>query len=130
MVGASIKVGELVGCGMDHAVNFLHCIISEHRDADIRAQLGKSPTLIELNKFIPKNCAAIGSFAKFPMYENNFGWGRPIGVRSGWANKFDGKMSVYPGREGNGSEDIEICLLPQTMSTLESDPEFLFPCSR
>ncbi|KAL6273021.1 hypothetical protein ACE6H2_023713 [Prunus campanulata] len=25
------------------------------------------------------------------MYENNFGWGRPLAIRNGRANKFDGK---------------------------------------
>ncbi|GLJ39665.1 hypothetical protein SUGI_0810890 [Cryptomeria japonica] len=129
MVGTSIKAGELLGRGMGHAADLLHCIISGHQDANIRAQLGKAPTLIEMDKFIPKNCVSVGSSARFPMYENDFGWGRPIGVRSGWVNKFDGKMSAYPRREGGGSVDIEICLLPQTMSALESDPDFLFSCS-
>ncbi|KAM3344924.1 putative acetyltransferase like [Capsicum galapagoense] len=67
----------------------------------------------------------MGSSPRFPMYDNDFGWGRPVAVRSGRANKFDGKISAFPGREGGGSVDLEVILSPETMEGLESDPEFM-----
>ncbi|KAF8775290.1 hypothetical protein HU200_004696 [Digitaria exilis] len=68
----------------------------------------------------------MGSSNRFPMYEgNDFGWGRAIAVRSGRANKFDGKMSAFPGRAGDGSVDIEVCLPPETMAALLRDDEFM-----
>lgn len=68
----------------------------------------------------------VGSSNRFPMYEgNDFGWGRPLAVRSGRANKFDGKMSAFPGRAGDGSVDIEICLEPDTMAALLRDAQFM-----
>ncbi|XP_022871493.1 uncharacterized acetyltransferase At3g50280-like [Olea europaea var. sylvestris] len=67
----------------------------------------------------------MGSSPRFPMYENDFGWGRPVAVRSGQANKFDGKISAFPGREGGGSVDFEVILASETMAGLESDPEFM-----
>ncbi|XP_009799023.1 putative acetyltransferase At3g50280 [Nicotiana tabacum] len=67
----------------------------------------------------------MGSSPRFPMYDNDFGWGRPIAVLSGRANKFDGKISAFPGREGGGSVDLEVVLAPETMDGLESDPEFM-----
>ncbi|KAL6509321.1 hypothetical protein OROGR_022631 [Orobanche gracilis] len=67
----------------------------------------------------------MGSSPRFPMYDNDFGWGRPVAVRSGRANKFDGKISAFPGREGGGSIDLEVVLAPETMAGLESDPEFM-----
>ncbi|KAF7148761.1 hypothetical protein RHSIM_Rhsim03G0140800 [Rhododendron simsii] len=67
----------------------------------------------------------MGSSPRFPMYDNNFGWGRPVAVRSGRANKFDGKISAFPGREGGGSVDLEVVLAPETMAGLESDSEFM-----
>ncbi|XP_048565234.1 protein ENHANCED PSEUDOMONAS SUSCEPTIBILITY 1-like [Triticum urartu] len=68
----------------------------------------------------------MGSSNRFPMYEgNDFGWGRPLAVRSGRANKFDGKMSAFPGRSGDGSVDIEVCLAPDTMAALLRDDEFM-----
>ncbi|XP_057788691.1 uncharacterized acetyltransferase At3g50280-like [Salvia miltiorrhiza] len=67
----------------------------------------------------------MGSSPRFPMYDNDFGWGRPVAVRSGRNNKFDGKISAFPGREGGGSVDLEVILAPETMAGLESDPEFM-----
>nr|XP_043616664.1 protein ENHANCED PSEUDOMONAS SUSCEPTIBILITY 1-like [Erigeron canadensis] len=67
----------------------------------------------------------MGSSPRFPMFDNDFGWGKPVAVRSGWANKFDGKISAFPGREGGGSVDLEVVLSPETMAGIESDPEFM-----
>ena len=51
--------------------------------------------------------------------------GKAVAVLSGCANKFDGKVTSYPDREGGGSIDVEFCLLLGTMSALESDLEFM-----
>ncbi|XP_057429626.1 uncharacterized acetyltransferase At3g50280-like [Lotus japonicus] len=67
----------------------------------------------------------MGSSPRFPMYDNDFGWGRPLAVRSGGANKFDGKISAFPGKDGGGAVDLEMVLAPQTMARLECDPEFM-----
>jgi hypothetical protein len=58
------------------------------------------------------------------MYGCDFGWGPPLAPRSGRANKFDGKASLYPGREGGGSIDAEVVLTPEHMALLEQDDEF------
>lgn len=71
----------------------------------------------------------MGSSPRFPMYDNDFGWGRPVAVRSGGANKFDGKMSAFPGRKGGGAVDVEVVLAPETMALLESDAEFMLYAS-
>ncbi|CAI0450376.1 unnamed protein product [Linum tenue] len=67
---------------------------------------------------------ALSSSPRFDVYGNDFGWGKPVAVRSGSGNKFDGKLTVYPGVE-NGSVDVEICLSPETAARLESDTEFM-----
>ena len=59
------------------------------------------------------------------MYGNEFGMGKALCVRSGYASKFDGKVTSYPGREGGGSIDLEMCLPAQVMTALESDDEFM-----
>ena len=59
------------------------------------------------------------------MYGNEFGMGKGVAVRSGYANKFDGKVKSYSGHKGGGSIDLELCLSPDTMSALESDEEFM-----
>ncbi|XP_076924614.1 uncharacterized protein LOC143587111 [Bidens hawaiensis] len=67
----------------------------------------------------------MGSSPRFPMFDNDFGWGKPVAVRSGRANKFDGKISAFPGRADGGSVDLEVVLCPETMVELELDPEFM-----
>uniref|UniRef100_A0A803R953 BAHD acyltransferase n=2 Tax=Cannabis sativa TaxID=3483 RepID=A0A803R953_CANSA len=67
----------------------------------------------------------MGSSPRFNKYGCEFGMGKAIAVRSGYANKFDGKVSCYPGRDGGGSIDLEICLKPEFMCALESDEEFM-----
>ncbi|KAL1290321.1 hypothetical protein HN51_058783 [Arachis hypogaea] len=71
----------------------------------------------------------MGSSPRFPMYDNDFGWGKPVAVRSGAANKFDGKMSAFPGRDGGGSVDLEVVLAPDAMAALECDDEFMLYAS-
>ncbi|GLT49897.1 hypothetical protein SLA2020_234210 [Shorea laevis] len=40
------------------------------------------------------------------------------------ANKFDGKISAFLGKERNGAVDLEVILAPETMTRLENDVEF------
>ncbi|CAN1166979.1 Uncharacterized acetyltransferase At3g50280 [Linum perenne] len=61
---------------------------------------------------------------RFDAYGVDFGWGKPVAVRSGWGNKYDGKVTVYPGAEA-GSMDFEICLSPDSFDRLRSDSEFM-----
>ncbi|XP_050384783.1 uncharacterized acetyltransferase At3g50280 [Argentina anserina] len=84
----------------------------------------KNPRVFPLGNFDGASMT-MGSSPRFPMYDNDFGWGRPLAVRSGRANKFDGKISAFPGRDGAGTVDLEVVLAPGTMSLLESDLEFM-----
>ncbi|KAK9270691.1 hypothetical protein L1049_026273 [Liquidambar formosana] len=67
----------------------------------------------------------MGSSPRFNKYGIEFGLGKAVALRSGYGNKFDGKVSSYPGYEGGGSVDLEVCLLPDSMGALESDKEFM-----
>jgi hypothetical protein len=44
-----------------------------------------------------------------------------VAVRSGNANKYNGKVSLFPGREGGGGIDTEVELTPENMAALEQD---------
>lgn len=66
-----------------------------------------------------------GGSHRFDMYGPEFGLGRAVAVLMGYGNKAHGKVTANPGREGRGSVDLEICLRPQIMSTLEADEEFM-----
>ncbi|KAH9312276.1 hypothetical protein KI387_027311, partial [Taxus chinensis] len=65
------------------------------------------------------------SFARFEVYQNDFGWGKPVRVINGCNNKFDGMVNICPGKDEAGSVDVDIALLPQKMNLLECDAEFL-----
>ncbi|XVF59385.1 hypothetical protein PTKIN_Ptkin07bG0271500 [Pterospermum kingtungense] len=73
---------------------------------------------------ITGNRVATSSSPRFNVYGNDFGWGRPIAVRSGLGNKFDGKITVFCGAE-EGSIDIEACFLAETLDAMADDQEFM-----
>ncbi|CAI0411027.1 unnamed protein product [Linum tenue] len=101
--------------------------VSAYDDAKVRSVVSEweaSPLCFPLGN-LDGASMTMGSSPRFPMYDNDFGWGRPLAVRSGKANKFDGKMSAFPGRDGSGSVDLEIVLSPETMDAIESDREFM-----
>ncbi|CAN1176050.1 Uncharacterized acetyltransferase At3g50280 [Linum perenne] len=71
-----------------------------------------------------KGGMGLSSSPRYDVYGNDFGWGKPVAVRSGAGNKIDGKVTVFPGVE-EGSIDVEICLWPETAERLGRDSEFM-----
>ncbi|CAN0909648.1 BAHD acyltransferase DCR [Linum grandiflorum] len=101
--------------------------VSAYNDATVRrvvSEWEENPRCFPLGN-LDGASMTMGSSPRFPMYDNDFGWGRPLAVRSGKANKFDGKMSAFPGREGGGTVDLEVVLSPETMDAIEADEEFM-----
>ncbi|KAI5019238.1 hypothetical protein ZWY2020_044126 [Hordeum vulgare] len=127
-VATTATVAELASHDLGWAAARLHATVVAHEDGAIRqaaADWEAAPRCFPLGN--PDGAAlTMGSSPRFPMYDgNDFGWGRAVAVRSGRANKFDGKMSAFPGQAGDGSVDVEVCLAPDTMGRLLSDDEFL-----
>ncbi|KAJ8753753.1 hypothetical protein K2173_000007 [Erythroxylum novogranatense] len=121
------SVGELLSRELSYGAELLHRNVVAHGDGTVRKGIAAwedEPRLFPLGNFDGASIT-MGSSPRFPMYDNDFGWGLPLAVRSGRANKFDGKISAFPGREGNGSVDLEVVLAPETMDGLESDGEFM-----
>ncbi|KAG5042683.1 hypothetical protein AAZX31_03G070400 [Glycine max] len=120
-------VGEILSRDLRFCADLLHRNVVAHDDATVRRGIEdweSAPRLFPLGNF-DGAMITMGSSPRFPMYDNDFGWGRPVAIRSGKANKFDGKISAFPGREGNGSVDLEVVLAPATMAGLENDMEFM-----
>ncbi|KAG5532521.1 hypothetical protein RHGRI_026968 [Rhododendron griersonianum] len=65
----------------------------------------ENPKLPKCGAF-PKNGLVTTSS---PRFGNDFGWGKPVAVRSGSANKIDGTTALFPGAE-EGSIDVVVCL--------------------
>ncbi|KAI3473161.1 hypothetical protein Pfo_030453 [Paulownia fortunei] len=126
-IPTTATVGELLSNDLSWGADRLHQNVVAHDDATVRRGVKdweSNPRLFPLGNF-DGAMITMGSSPRFPMYDNNFGWGRPLAVRSGRANKFDGKISAFPGPEGNGSVDLEVVLAPDTMAGLENDLEFI-----
>lgn len=126
----TIRAGELLrnAGGIMFALNLLQETI-ETAQRDERIRLGIEEWMENPNLVFGQgvtNGIQIGSSPRFPVYESDFGFGRPVCVRSGAGNKCDGKITLFPGKEADGiSVDAEICLSPSAMHILTSDPQFL-----
>ncbi|XP_050365710.1 uncharacterized protein LOC126784279 [Argentina anserina] len=121
-----IKAGELLDHGLGWAAWRLHQAVLNLTDQELKRFLDgwlKSPVVFSIQFFDPFS-VMMGSSPRFDMYRNEFGMGKAVALRSGYANKFGGKVSSFQGREP-GSIDLEVCLPPEVMRTLESDDEFM-----
>ncbi|KAL0382099.1 UNVERIFIED_CONTAM: BAHD acyltransferase DCR [Sesamum calycinum] len=121
--------GDVLGKDLRWCAEQLNKNVLAHGNATVRKYVEdweKDPRCFPLGNF-DGAMITMGSSPRFPMYDNDFGWGRPVAVQSGRANKFDGKISAFPGRDGSGSGsvDLEVVLAPETMAGLLSDPEFM-----
>ncbi|KAH8492354.1 hypothetical protein H0E87_021789 [Populus deltoides] len=87
-------------------------------------QFERSPKIFQF-KDAGVNCVSVGSSPRFPVYEVDFGWGKPETVRSGINNRFDGMVYLYRGKSGGRSIDAEISLEAGAMERLEEDKEFV-----
>ncbi|XP_068642756.1 uncharacterized acetyltransferase At3g50280 [Aristolochia californica] len=127
VVSATTTIGELLSKDLGWAAWLLHLSVIGHSDGVVREMVNKwleAPHIYNLSMFDP--CSVMmGSSPRFDLYSCEFGCGKAVAARSGYANKFDGKVSAYPGREGGGSVVLEICLPPESMALLESDSQFM-----
>ncbi|TVU43759.1 hypothetical protein EJB05_10251, partial [Eragrostis curvula] len=64
------------------------------------------------------------------VFGNDFGWGKPLAVRSGSGNKADGKATVFEGPQGGGSMWLEVCIAPDALARLVADEEFMEAVSK
>ncbi|RZC66905.1 hypothetical protein C5167_010596 [Papaver somniferum] len=127
-VCGTTTVGELLEHGIGWAALIVHKIIKEHTDEKIRGlreQWMKKPLIHQTEPFFSVPIVHMGSSPRFDVYGCDFGLGTPVAARSGFANKFDGKVTSYRGLTGTGSVMLEVCLPPESMSALESDQEFM-----
>lgn len=121
-------IGELLGNGLGWAAWRLHQGVINRTDQETRKWVrswAESPSIVQQGA--PDDCfrISVGSSPRFNMYGNEFELGKVIAVRSGQTNKSNGKVTLYPGIEGDGSMDMEICLSSHILTSLESHQEFM-----
>ena len=118
--------GELLERGVGWAAREINKMIASWTVEEVRKSFqewAKSPVIKGKGK-IPPNFLVTGSSPRFDVYGNDFGWGKPLAVRSGPGNKMDGKLTVLEGAE-EGSIDFEACLCAETLEAMAHDEEFL-----
>ncbi|KAJ0789673.1 putative quinate O-hydroxycinnamoyltransferase [Helianthus annuus] len=121
-------VGDLMAHGLGWAAFRLHEGVINHDDKAIKERVEswiRSPVIYKMSQLSDPNIVHVGSSPRFDMYGCEFGLGKAVAARSGCTNKGDGKITMYPGREGGGSMDVEVCLLPEYMKNIECDEEFM-----
>ncbi|KGN55210.1 uncharacterized acetyltransferase At3g50280 [Cucumis sativus] len=121
-------VKELLENNLGWAAWKLHEAVVNHKDSIVRDFVKKwveSPSIYRIAGMFDPLSVMIGSSPRFNKYGNVFGMGKAVGIRSGYAHKFDGIVTCYPGHEGGGSIELEICLPLHFMAALEADGEFM-----
>ncbi|CAN6191115.1 unnamed protein product [Urochloa humidicola] len=118
---------ELVPRGHGWAAAAVGRAVAAHTDEIIRARVAAwtaEPALAPVPAAaaaLHRNGVVIVGSPRFDVYGCDFGWGKPLAVRSGRAAKYDGRVSLFPGREGG--VDAEVALAPEHMAALERDDE-------
>ncbi|CDY40771.1 BnaAnng06340D [Brassica napus] len=132
LVKTTAKVGNLLENEFGWAASKLHHVVVEHTGEKICSEMKRRfnpPCALPSETFYDPTIVHMGNSPRYDNYGCQFGMGKAVAVRSGNNDKYDGKVSAYPGREGGGSIDLEVCLLPEFMEALESDQEFMSPVS-
>nr|GEV04823.1 uncharacterized acetyltransferase At3g50280-like [Tanacetum cinerariifolium] len=128
LLSATTTVEDLMVRGLGWAALKLNEAVKNHDASEVKKWVEswlKNPFVYKLSGLFNPNLVHFGSSPRFDMYGCEFGLGKAVAARSGRVNKADGKMTLYPGREGGGSMDVEVCLLPEYMMDLERDEEFI-----
>lgn len=126
IVKGTATAGDLMDNGLGWAAELLHETVTSHDDTAIKKLVEpwiRSPFIYKKSQMASLNAIHVGCSPRFDMYGCEFGLGKALAIRSGCNSKGDGKITMYPGREGGGSMDVEICLLPQHMIDIELDEE-------
>ncbi|OVA15872.1 Transferase [Macleaya cordata] len=124
---ATAKAGELINRGFGWGASLLNEAVISHDDTSIRSMLKswmEKPIVPSVNNDWVSNTLTARSSPRFNMYGNDFGWGRPIAVRTGMSDKYDGITTLSPGPV-EGSVDIEVCLPVEKLKAIEDDVEFM-----
>ncbi|KAL8465094.1 hypothetical protein ACS0TY_034551 [Phlomoides rotata] len=119
-----VNESELLQKGLGYAALKINELVAQHT----------KERMIKLVEDWMKNPVLLGKTGNFPffvtsspwhnVYGTDFGWGKPIAVRSGRATIFDGIMSTFPATVDGGIE-VHACLKLETLQAMEDDAEFM-----
>nr|8H8I_A Chain A, AmAT7-3 [Astragalus membranaceus] len=124
-----MKAGELLEGGLGNVAWNMNKVISLNSDEKIKNRYKswlRTPQLpsMGMHTTFASQLLIIANSPRFNVYGNDFGWGKPLAVRSSAENKRDCKIVLFAGAE-EGSIDIEVCLPYEILEALGNDAEFL-----
>ncbi|XP_074306585.1 uncharacterized protein LOC141641837 [Silene latifolia] len=125
----TVKVGDLLVNSIGWAATLLNKAVEAQDDKSARDIIKRAmeigPVLVPPTRTCRSNDVIVASSPRFDVEASKFGLDRLVGYRGGYTNKGEGKVYAYSGSLGNGSMDLEIRLVPQTMAALLLDREFM-----
>ncbi|KAI4968679.1 hypothetical protein ZWY2020_046009 [Hordeum vulgare] len=126
---ARTPVGEILGDGrLGRTVWLLNRAVASFDEAGLKAELSswsRNPSFRYAADYgMEPGVLVMSSSPRFDVYGNDFGWGRPVAVRSGAGSKLDGMVTVYEDGGGTGGMELEVCLVPGVLARLVADEEF------
>uniref|UniRef100_A0A8I6W9B3 Acetyltransferase n=1 Tax=Hordeum vulgare subsp. vulgare TaxID=112509 RepID=A0A8I6W9B3_HORVV len=125
---ARTPVGEILGEGrLGWTAWRLNRAVASVDEASLKVELAswsQNPSFRYSADHVPSAVLMSGS-PRFDVYGNDFGWGRPVAVRSGAGSKLDGMVTVYEDGGGRGGMELQVCLAPDVLATLVADEELM-----
>nr|XP_051197810.1 uncharacterized acetyltransferase At3g50280-like [Lolium perenne] len=121
-------VGEILDKGLGWTAWQLNRAVASFDEAATREWLdrwAREPTFLPPVSSDGGGARMVGSSSRFDVFGNDFGWGKPVGVRSGYGDKSDGKVTVFEGPDQQKSMSLEVSLAPQVLQRLVADHEFM-----
>ncbi|KHN18660.1 Putative acetyltransferase [Glycine soja] len=122
----TMKAGELLEGGLGKGALEINKMISLHSHEKVKnhyESLARTP-MLSTPGIGAANSLMISSSPRFDIYGNDFGWGKPVAVRSGDANIGNGKVTVFAGSKED-SIDIHVSLPYEILEAMGNDPEFV-----
>ncbi|KAK7335465.1 hypothetical protein VNO80_27316 [Phaseolus coccineus] len=120
--------GDLVSKPTWYAANKIHKALARMDNEYLRSALDYLQLQPDLNALLPIAHTSrypnmrINSWAKFPIYDADFGWGRPIFMRPG-SISHEGQSIILPSPTNDGNLYLIINLPPHHMQLFQ---EFLY----
>ncbi|KAH6772757.1 hypothetical protein C2S52_004430 [Perilla frutescens var. hirtella] len=123
----TLEAGKLLEKGLGWAAWQINRMVAsangEEKVKDFYMSWAKDPKFLQFDA-IPTNHFILINSPRFDVYGNDFGWGPPVAARSGRGSSFDGRITVSAGLH-EGSLDVEVCLLTETLSAMAEDADFM-----
>lgn len=113
----AMNEAELLRNGLGYAAVKINDLVSQQTEEAIVRNA-------EENMMIRRWAFIVASSPRYDLYGNDFGWGKPVAVRSGMNNRLAGIVKASPAAEAGGI-DLEVQLAKETIEALECDTEFM-----